>query len=121
MLLLHDDTMAIAALGMKSVFKAGRRRKDPLAHSPFVPVVFIRSTVSFSDVRQENSLISHWSELGLPGTPCARKLEIHSERRKEKVVDVGASRGRDAERGTSFITAHSDKRGCLSNVSPTLL
>lgn len=84
MLLLHDDTMAIATLGMKSVFKAGRRRKDPLAHSPFVPVVFIRSTVSFSDVRQETSLITHWSELGLPGTLCARSLEIHSERRKEK-------------------------------------
>lgn len=84
MLLLHEDTVAIEALGIKSVFKAGRRRTDPLAHSPFVPVVFIRSTVSFSDVLQETSLISHWLELGLPGTPCARSLEIHSERRKEK-------------------------------------
>lgn len=84
MLLLHDGTMAIAALGIKSVPKVGRRRKDSLAHSPFVPVLFIRSTGSFSDVHQETSLISYWSELGLPGTPCARSLEIHSERRKEK-------------------------------------
>lgn len=40
--------------------------------------------MSFSDVYQQTSLLTHWSELGLLGTPRARNLEIHSERRKGK-------------------------------------